>query len=117
MIAASDSIRVEIERVGSDVDKYRDGPHPGDGLSRREERVRSGDHLVAGAHADRFQCQQQGVGTVGHTHSVGGAELGGHLLFELAYLRAEDEPTRVDNLADSLLDVGQQLRVLPVNVH
>ena len=105
-----DGVRVEVERVGSDVDEHRDCADPGDGLSRREERVRRGDHLVAGAHPNRFQCQQQRVGAVGDAHRVGGAELRRHLLLEPAHLRAEDKATGVDHVVDRRLDLRQQAR-------
>ena len=112
-----DRRRIEIERIGPDIGEHRGGAHARDRLGGRKECVRSGYDLVAGTHTDRLEGQQQRVGAVGDADSVGGAELDGHLLLEPAHLWAQDETAGVDHVSDGLLDVGQKIRVLPVDVH
>ena len=78
-----DRIRVEVERVGSDVGEHR--------AWRRARAIASAvaknvygvvTTSSPGPTPTRLQGQQQGVGAVGHAHGVGGAELSRHLLFE-----------------------------------
>ena len=67
--------------------------------------------------AERLHRQQERIGAVGDAHGVRGAELRGHLLLEAPHLRAEDEPAGVDDVVHCLLDLGQEISVLAMDVH
>ena len=108
---------VEAERDRIDVGEDGRGAAARDRLGGREEGVRRGHDLVPGADAERLQPELDGVGAVGDGHGMAVADRGGHLLLERPHVRAEDEAPGVDHLADQPLDLGQQLLVLPADVH
>jgi hypothetical protein len=81
------------------------------------ERERGADHLVAGADPERVEDEDEGVRPVRDPHCIGHAEVGGGLLLEGAHLRAEDEPARVDNRPEAILQLLDQGRVLRLDVN
>ena len=63
-----------IQRVGRsvDIDKYRPGTGPADGLRRGNEGHRHRDHFIARTYPQRQQGQPQGVGSAANPHRVPG---------------------------------------------
>jgi hypothetical protein len=85
----------DVVRVEIDVDEHRPRADPRDGAGAREERVRGGDDLVAGADATRHQREQQRVGAGRHGDRVAHAEHRRHLALERIDLRPHDEALAV----------------------
>ena len=112
-----DGRRVDVERGGIDVGEHRPGACAGDRLGGGVERVGGADHLVAGPNHQALERQDQRVGAVGHSDSLGRAEGDRDLLLERAHVRAEDEPARVDHVARGPLHVVEEVRVLTADVH
>ena len=93
------------------------GTAPRDRLGGRVEREGRADHLVPLADPHRVEDEDDRVGPVRNADRVLDAEVGRCLLLEGAHLRAEDEPARVDDLGDSLLQLVQQRGVLGFHVN
>ena len=75
------------------------------GLQRRDERVRGDDHLVAGLDPGGDQAEAQCVEAAREADRVGGPNVGGERLLELADLRAVDERPAVDQRREGLEQV------------
>jgi hypothetical protein len=110
-------VRVEVHRRRVDLGEDRGRPPARDRLGRRVERERRGDHLVPRSDPERVEGQHQGVGPVRDADRVLDAEVRRGLLLEGPQLRAEDEPARVEDFGDSLLQLVQQRRVLRLDVN
>ena len=102
--------------VALDVAENGSRTPPGYGLGGREERERGADHLVAGADPERVEDKDERVRPVRDLDCIGYAEVGGGLFLEGAHLRAEDEPARVDNRLEAVLQLLDQGRVLRLDV-
>ena len=97
--------RVDVKGIGLDIDEH--GPCAGapDRAGRREERVRSGDHLVAAADICCHQGQEESVGAGCAADSSGDAAQLGDLGFERSDLRAHDEHLTLEEPEDDGLDL------------
>ena len=89
----------------------------GDRLCGRVERERRADHLVAGPDPERVERDHERVRAVRDADRVLDSEVRGGLFLEGLDVRAEDEPARVENVGDSLLQLVQQRRVLRLDVN
>ena len=110
-------VRVEVHRRRVDLREDRSRPAARDRLGRRVEREGRADHLVAGPDLERVERDHERVGAVRDPDRVLDAEVRGGLLLEGLDLRAEDEPPRVEDVGDSLLQLLQQRRVLRLDVN
>ena len=109
--------RVEVHRPCVDVDEHRLGAAPRDRLRGRVEREARADDLVAVAHVQSVERDHQRVRPVRDPDRMCDTEVRGGLLLEGAHVRAEDEPPRVEDFGDSLLQLVQQRRVLRLDVN
>jgi len=87
--------RQDVERVGLDVDEHRRGADVVDRAGRREEGEWCGDHLVAAAHVERAQREQERIGAVGAADGMAGVRERRDFALELRDGLAEDEQLRV----------------------
>ena len=115
--AALDVDGVEVERQRIDVGEHRRRMPPRDRLGRRVERERRADDLVALADAERIEGDHECVGAVGDADRLSDAEVVGGLAFESVDFRAEDEPSRLEDSCECLLQLGDQRRVLRLDVN
>ena len=103
-----DEGRVDVEGARIDIDEDGLGPHQADGLGGGEEGEGGGDHLVAGAHAQRAQADDERVGARVEADGVPDAQVVGHLFLEGLDLGSEDEAPRVEDAPDGRLDLGPE---------
>ena len=111
-----DVVGIEIERDGVDVGEHGRRAGPGDRLGGRVERERRADHLVAGADPHRLEREDERVGAVGDADRVRDVEIRGRLALERLDLGPEDEAARLEHLGEALLELGDQRRVLRLDV-
>ena len=116
-IAASTFGRIDVQRVGVDVDEHGAGAGLDDRLGRGVEGERGGDDLVALADAGRAQGDGQAVGAVGDADGPGGAEVGGRLLLEGLDVGAQDVAPSAQDVEHRPLDLLADLGVLALDVH
>ena len=116
-VTGCDVARIEVHRLRVDVGKDRSRAAPDDRLGGRIEREGRADHLVPLADPHRVEREHDRIGAVRDADRVLDAEVRRGLLLEGAHVRAEDEPARVEDLGDSLLQLVQQRRVLRLDVN
>ena len=115
--APLDVAGIEIERHRVDVGEHRRRTASRDRLGRRVERERRADHLVARADAHRVEHEDDRVGAVRAADRVGSAELLRGLALERLDLRAEDELAGLERARERLFQLGDQRRVLRLDVN
>ena len=108
---------VEVERLRVDLGEDGHRAAAGDRLGRREERERGADHLVARADAHRVHDEHERVGAVRDADRLGDAQVVGGLLLERGHVRAEHEPPVLQHVGEGLLELGDQRRVLRLDVN
>ena len=108
-------IHVERDRVDVGEDGCRAAAR--DRLGRRIERERRADHLVAGADLERVEHEHERVGAVRAADGVLRAEELGRFTLESLDLGPEDELARLRASARTLLQLGDQRRVLRLDVN
>ena len=74
------------------------------------------DHLVAGADPHRLEREHERVGAVGDADRVRDAEIRGRLALERLDLGTEDEAARLEHLGEALLQLGDERRILRLDV-
>ena len=92
-------VDVHVEVGLGDVDGNGSPACLGDGLERRDERVRRDEHLVARLQPGRDQGQAQRVETARYADASGALAVGGERLLEGADGRAVGEGIRIDQPA------------------
>ena len=98
------SLRIDVESDGIDVNEDRLGTDIGDGARGGDETKRCGDHFVAGPDLRSKQGEDQSICARGATDSVCGAEFGGDFLLEFFNFGAEDEVLRIHDAGDGSHD-------------
>ena len=111
-----DVLGVEVERRRVDVREDRCRADARDRLGGGVERERRADHLVAASDAHGLERENERVGAVRHADRVRHAQIGGRLALERLDLRPEDEATRLEDLGEALLELGDERRVLRLDV-
>ena len=102
----------DFELVGIDIREHWCRAATEDRLDRRVEREGRGDHLVARADVQRVQGEDERVRAVGNAEGMRNAEISGGLLFKGMNVRAEDEPPRLENRGERVLQLVRERRVL-----
>ena len=97
-----DVTRIDIVAVGLDIDENGRGAALADGIGAGYETVADGDHLAAGADADRQERQMQRRGAVRNRAGVSGAGQIGEGRFEPRHLRTLRDPAGQDGGARRL---------------
>lgn len=108
-----DLIGVEVHGEGVDIDEDGFDADAGERAGGREERVGSGDDLVAWPQLERHPGKQEGVAAGGAADGVAGLCVASDLTLELTHGRAHDEALRVDegkDFREHLLTDGGMLR-------
>ena len=116
VITADDGRGIEVQRHRVDVGEHRRRADAGDRLGRRVERERRADDLVAAPDPHRLERQHERVGSVRDADRVRHAEIRGGLPLERLDLGAEDEATRLEHGAEALHQLGDERRVLRLDV-
>ena len=111
-----DVVGIEVERDRVDVGEHRRRADARDRLRRGEEREGRADHLVAGADPHRLEGEHERIGAVRDADRVLDAEIGGRLLLKSVDLRPEDEAPRLEHFGEALLQLGDERRVLRLDV-
>ncbi len=114
--ARRDVVRVEVERDGIDVGEDGRRADTRDRLGGRVEGEGRADHLVAAPDAHRLEREDERVRAVGDADRMRHAEVRGRLALERLDLRAEDEPAGLEHLREPLLELGDERRVLRLDV-
>ena len=107
---------IEIHRRGVDVREHRRRTALHDRLGRRVEGERRTDDLVAGPDAHRVEDEDERVRSVCDPDRRWDAEVLSRLALEGFDVRAKDERSGLEHLADPLLQLGNQRRVLRLDV-
>src|SRR3954471_10422258 len=94
--------------MGVDVDESRGGAGRNNRRDGWNGRVGYRDDLVAGADADRFESEEEGIGATVDANPVLDADELSELLLERFDPLAQDQPSRSKNVLDS----GHDLIVL-----
>ena len=119
VIRAATSSGIEIQRHRVDVGEHRRRAGARDRLGGRVERERRADDLVARypvTDAHRLEREDERVGAVRDADRVRHAEKRGGLALERLDLGPEDEPPRLEHAPNALLELGDQRRVLRLDV-
>ena len=101
---AGDSVRVDIERVGVDIDEDRRRADQRRHFGGRAKRERRTDHRVARPDALRPQRQHQRVGAAGAGDGMARAAEFRELGLERAHFRAEDELAMAEHARNRGID-------------
>ena len=118
VIAARDVLGVEVERPRVDVGEDRRRAAPRDRLGGRVERERGADHLVARADLHRVEHEHERVGAVRDADRVlGTPRYAAASSSNAVDVRAEDEPARLEHVAEALLQLVEERRVLRLDVN
>ena len=110
MAPTSNAIRIEVHRLGVDVDEHRHQPGQRDDVGRRRERVGGDEHLVAGVEAEREHRHVQRCRPRRDRDGVLDLARARQLALELGHRRAHREHPARQDLGDlgelRLADVG-----------
>ena len=98
--AARTGGRREVVGDRIDVHELGDGPEPRDAAGRRKERIRAGDHFVAGTDAQRHHRDEERVGARRHADGIGDFQRFRQLTFERLDLRPLYETLTVADTSD-----------------
>ncbi len=108
--------RIDVERVGLDVDEHRLRADPGDAAGGREERIGARDHLVAGPDVQRHQRREHRVGAGRQADGVRRVQVRFQLALEAFDLGPHDEALAVADSGHRLEQGLPQRRVLCLEV-
>ena len=115
--ARSDVLGIEVQGLRVDVGEHGRRADAGDRLGGRVERERGADHLVSATDLQRLEGEDERVRAVRHADGMRNTEEGGGLVLEGLHLRAEDEPPRLEDGGEPLLELVDERRVLRLRVH
>ena len=116
VMAAREQRRIEVVGARVDVHEDRRGSEQGNGFHGGDEGERRGDHLVACAHAQRHQRDQQRIRAAGAGNAVLGAGARRQPRLQLRHLRPQDELAVGKHGAHARVDLRLQLCVLRLQV-
>ena len=91
-------IQIQQIAAGVHIHKHGAGPYCADGLSGGKEAEGGGDHLMAGAHLQGPQRQDEGIGATVATHPMGCAHTLSKGVLELGHHLAADVLPGVEHL-------------------
>ena len=108
--ADRDSLRVEVHRLGVDVDEHRLGTGKRDDVGGRRKRVRGDEHLVAGTDPEGEDREVKRGRPRRDDDGVLGAAGRGEAAFELGDLRAHGQLPALEHFGDGLGFSGADIR-------
>ena len=113
-VATSSGSRLSVDRI--DVREHRGCARASDCLCRGVERECRADHLVSTADLEGLQRDDECVGAVRDADRVRDSEERCRLSLESLDLRPEDEAAGLENGREARLELGDQWRVLCLDV-